>query len=380
MNRVTTWWNGLSDTERFRFYTRFTVEVAIAGTAVVMAASMRGPWQSVAAVVCGVAALLALEARPELTSWTSRTQQRWLAITAVTLLAGVTVAAAVLLRSTEGSATVADTRTVGLFALILAVMAVVAFLPHRWLIVIGLGVASGPAFGESPMNMALTAVLGAGLGVFAVGTMVLTLWGIQVVDDLERARSVEAELQVTQERLRFARDLHDVVGRGFSAIAVKSELAAALSRAGAPERAAAEMDEVKAVAVDSMEQMRSLVRGYRDISLAAEVAGARSLLSAAGCHLDVQGEAAKVPQACHEVAAWVVREGTTNIVKHTSAKDATLTLGVDGMSLRNDDAGADSGARSGQIGLAERLAEVGATMTTAVVDDHYVLEVRWATT
>lgn len=84
-----------------------------------------------------------------------------------------------------------------------------------------------------------------------------------------------------------------------------------------------------------------------------------------------------MPHRFHEVAAWVVREGTTNIVKHSSARTATLTLGAEGMSLRNDAIRSAAGAPSGQLGLSERLAAVGASMTTATLDDIYVLEVRW---
>ncbi|MET0447345.1 MAG: histidine kinase, partial [Aeromicrobium sp.] len=217
------------------------------------------------------------------------------------------------------------------------------------------------------------------IGVFVVGLTHLTLWGLRMVDDIERTKDVEAELQLAEERLRFARDLHDVVGRSFSAIAVKSELAATLSRTGDADRATAEMNEVKAIAVESMEEMRTLVRGYRDIDLEGEVAGARSLLSATGCRLVVEGDPAKVPSHLHEVAAWVVREGTTNIVRHSSATTATLSLGAAGMVLRNDGARGETNERSGLLGLAERLAAHGATLDTTASGDEFTLEITWVT-
>jgi len=201
--------------------------------------------------------------------------------------------------------------------------------------------------------------------------------GLRIVDDLEAAKDVGAELRLAEERLRFARDLHDVVGRGFSAIAVKSELAATLLRSGAADRAGTEITEVKALAVESMKEMRQLVRGYRDIDLAGEVAGARSLLSATGCTLLVEGDLDKVPARLHEVAAWVVREGTTNVVKHSSATSATLAFGAVGMSLRNDGVTGATKERSGLRGLAERLAAYGAGLETATSDGQFVLDVRW---
>ncbi|WP_415847290.1 sensor histidine kinase, partial [Tsukamurella strandjordii] len=151
-----------------------------------------------------------------------------------------------------------------------------------------------------------------------------------------------------------------------------------LVRAGAADRAATEMDEVKSLAVTSMEEMRSLVRGYRDVDLAGEVAGARSLLAAAGCRLTVTGSPDDVPTRFHETAAWVVREGTTNIVKHSTASAAELTLRADGLELRNDGApDAPSGAPSGLAGLAERVHTVGAQLRTTGEAGDFVLAVTW---
>jgi two-component system sensor histidine kinase DesK len=78
------------------------------------------------------------------------------------------------------------------------------------------------------------------------------------------------------------------------------------------------------------------------------------------------------------VAAWVVREGTTNIVRHSSARSATLTLGRAGMSLRNDGARGEVNERSGLLGLAERLAAHGATLGTSSDGDTFTLQITWA--
>ncbi|MFC6148987.1 MULTISPECIES: sensor histidine kinase [Mumia] len=378
MNRVAAWWHPLSDRQRFRLYSRVALEGAVVAVVVAMAFAVTTPWSRVLIVVAGLAGVAAIEARPELTDW-PRAVQRRAAVVAAAVLVVVGVVSSVVAHSSSDDAVVDDASVTGLLAVLLIAVAIVPFLRWRWYALAVVAVLAGLAYGSSPTEALQVAAVVAVVGAFMATTTLLTLWSLRVVEDLEHAKSVEAELRVAEERLRFSRDLHDVVGRGFSAVAVKSELAATLTRAGEHDRAAAEMDDVKAIAVESMEQMRALVQGYREVSLSAEVAGAQSLLSAAGCRLVVEGDPATVPTAYHEAAAWVVREGTTNIVKHSAATTATLTLGPEGMSLTNDAAGEVSDARAGQRGLAERLAEVGARMRTSVHDDLYVLEVRWET-
>jgi two-component system sensor histidine kinase DesK len=265
------------------------------------------------------------------------------------------------------------------FVVVLAAAALLPFLKRRWEILAAVAVTTALVSG-APDGRLVNVLPPALVAVFCCGTTRASLWALQIVDDLDEARRTQAELEVAEERLRFARDLHDVVGRGFSTIAVKSELASRLLRAGASDRAATEMDEVKALAVSSMEEMRSLVRGYRGIDLTGEVAGARSLLAAAGCDLVVAGRSEDVPERLHEAAAWVVREGTTNIVRHSSATAATLELGSAGMRLTNDGVIAPVGAQSGIRGLSERLAAVGGVVTTASTDGAFTLNVRWETT
>jgi two-component system sensor histidine kinase DesK len=352
---------------------------------VVSAVTIAGvPWAAAGIIVSGIAAILAVQAQPQVAIGSTLATRRWVLPLAAAMLIAVWVAAAVAAKIATADTDLDATRTTGIFATLLAALSIVPFLQHRWWIVLGTSVATGAGFGPSPLAAVQVAVVTFLIAGFLVATTLLTLWGLQVVAELERAKDVEARLQVAEERLRFARDLHDVVGRGFSAIAVKSELAASLSRAGAVDPATTEMDEVKALAVQSMDQMRQLVRGYRDINLDGEVAGARSLLAAAGCQLLVEGDPANVPPQFHEVAAWVVREGTTNIVRHSSATSATLSIGAAGMTLRNngttDDLVRDGDGHTGLQGLSERLAQVGAALTTTTSDSAFVLEIQWEKT
>ncbi|SDI92797.1 two-component system, NarL family, sensor histidine kinase DesK [Rhodococcus triatomae] len=377
MRHWSTWWRELSGPAKFRHYTRVTLHVGIVSVVAVMSIAGGSVWQAITLVGAGLAAIGAVEAQPALSAWPNATYRRWALPAAATALAAIWLACAVVTRTSTAETVADEARVTGILVTLLAALTVIAFTPHKWSVLLGVGVATGLAFGASPVAALQTAAAVVAVGALLVGTTLLTLWSLRIIDDLEHAKEVEAELQVAEERLRFARDLHDVVGRGFSAIAVKSELAATLSRSGAADRAAAEMDEVKALAVESMGEMRTLVRGYRDIGLEREVAGARSLLSAAGCRLDVEGDPAAVPTRFHEVAAWVVREGTTNIVRHSSATSATLTLGLAGMSLRNNGVVDEPGEGSGLRGLADRLAAVGAGLDTTAAGDEFVLEVLW---
>ncbi|GAC68443.1 sensor histidine kinase [Gordonia soli] len=382
MTTAVAWWRGLSGPQRYRFYSRVTLQVVVAVVTVVLATAAPKPFAMVGLILGGIAAVLALEAQPEIASLTDARIRRWALPTAVAMLATIWVAAAVLSRVSSIESDVAAARQTGVYIVFLAGISVVPFLRHRWWVLLAVGLVTGAAFGASPRGVLQLVGYTLGIGIVMVATTLLTLWGLRMIDELERAKTVEARLRVAEERLRFSRDLHDVVGRGFSAIAVKSELAGTLLRAGATDRAVDEIDEIKTLAVESMDQMRALVRGYRDIDLTGEVAGARSLLSAAGCRLDVEGDPQQVPARFHEVAAWVVREGTTNIVKHSSASYARLTLGTAAMTLTNDGAADASIPSSGELssglrGLDERLGAVGAELDIATAGDTFTLQIRW---
>lgn len=384
MNRVTSvasWWRELSAPDKFRLYTQLTLQGAIAvvaGAAAIGAVDV--PWSVAMIVAAGIAAIVAVAAQPELAAWSPKALRRWALPIGIAVPIIAWTSCVIIANRASDDAVLDAARLTGTYVTLLAILSVVSFARRKWWFLAAMSTATGLGLGSTATAGLQVATIIFFTGGFIILTALLTLWGLRVVDELERTKNVEARLQVAEERLRFSRDLHDVVGRSFSAIAVKSELAATLSRAGAAERATAEIDEVKALAVESMDQMRELVRGYRGIDLVTEVAGARSLLSAAGCDLVVEGEPARVPAAFHEVAAWAVREGTTNIVKHSAATSATLTLGDGGMSLRNNgapDASHSTDERSGLVGLAERLTAVGARLDTTVTGDGFLLEILW---
>ncbi|MFG3224490.1 sensor histidine kinase [Kitasatospora sp. NPDC048194] len=204
-----------------------------------------------------------------------------------------------------------------------------------------------------------------------VGTVVLIAscrsfaWVTAIVWELDAAREVQSRLAVAEERLRFSRDLHDVMGRNLTTIALKSELAVQLARRGRPE-AADQMAEVQRIAQDSQREVRDVVRGYRTADLHAEAIGARAVLRSAdiACEIDLGEHADGLPLPVQSVLGWVIREATTNVLRHSEAAHCLIRLrredGRAVLELENDGVPEvpipSQGAGTGLRGLRERLA------------------------
>jgi two-component system sensor histidine kinase DesK len=209
-----------------------------------------------------------------------------------------------------------------------------------------------------------------------------SVWVLDVVGQLELARDVQARLAVAEERLRFARDLHDVMGRNLSAIAVKGQLAAELVRRGRSE-AAEEVADISRIADESLREIRGVVSGYRNASLPGELAGARSVLRAAGISCSVTGDegSARLPEPVQAPLGWAVREAVTNVLRHSRATTCTITLqaadGTAELRVVNDGAlGAEQSDPTwgnGLTGLAERLSLSGGRLTASRADGCFTL-------
>ncbi|MEU4404878.1 histidine kinase [Streptosporangium sp. NPDC023963] len=234
------------------------------------------------------------------------------------------------------------------------------------------GVGPGPGFADvflSPHRDGILPVLGAYVGVSATAPwanrLQLRFW--QVVRAAEEGKEAQARLAVTEERLRFSRDLHDLVGHSLSAIAVKSEVAAKLSGVDAA-RAAGEMDEVRILARQTLKEIRTAVRGYRTVDLAAELRAMTAVLEAGGIRCTLQMPRDQVPEGVATLLAWVVREGTTNVLRHSFATECRTVMTVrDGsvvLTMTNDGVeGVEGRGGTGLVGLSERVAAIGGTVT-----------------
>ncbi|MGY0492829.1 sensor histidine kinase [Streptomyces sp. WG-D5] len=211
-------------------------------------------------------------------------------------------------------------------------------------------------------------------GLWGVCTMRPSGWTLRGMWDLHEARETKARLAVAEERLRFGRDLHDVMGRNLSVVALKSELAVQLARRGRTEDAVAQMTEVQRIAQESQKEVREVVRGYRAADLGAELAGARGVLGAAGIECTVTGSTAGLPPRTQSALGWVVREATTNVLRHGDATSCRVELvtGPEEVVLTVENDGARGGAPSakggsGLAGLRERLAAVNGELEAGMV-------------
>ncbi|POM26633.1 Sensor histidine kinase DesK [Actinomadura rubteroloni] len=176
--------------------------------------------------------------------------------------------------------------------------------------------------------------------------------------EVRAARAEVARLASEAERTRIARDLHDLLGHSLTVITVKSGLARRLS-ATDPERAGREIAEVETLSRQALTDVRAAVSGYRQVTLAGELARGRELLRAAGIDADLPATVDVVDAAHRELFGWVVREGLTNVVRHARASRCTITLSAAHVEIHDDGRGGTPSSGSGLAGLRERVAAAG---------------------
>ncbi len=222
---------------------------------------------------------------------------------------------------------------------------------------------------------------------FLAFTCRISVWTLGLGWEIDRSRAVTAQLAIAEERLRFARDLHDALGRNLSLMAVQSELAAALATRG-DAKAAEQMLAVRRIAHDSLREMRAVVSGYRSTDLASELAGAQSVLRSAGVSCRVIGDGSALSPDTQAALGWVVREATTNVIRHSNATNCKIEVDVspEATVLRMENDGVRSGALAarvggggqgtGLVGLRERLVQVGGTLTVEEPPGRFVLVAR----
>src|SRR3989454_7036133 len=145
------------------------------------------------------------------------------------------------------------------------------------------------------------------------------------IRELHTTRRELARLQVEEERLRLARDLHDLLGQTLSMITLKSELARHLVKEE-PDRCVQELSEIERVARQTLREVREAVAGYRQPQLSSELEGARQLLSAAGINSQIEPLIEALPPETSAVLAWTVREGVTNVIRHSRAQHCLIRL------------------------------------------------------
>jgi two-component system sensor histidine kinase DesK len=203
---------------------------------------------------------------------------------------------------------------------------------------------------------------------------ILALFGtvrlVRLLTELHETRTELAQSAVERERVRVSRDLHDLLGQSLSAISLKGDLAVRLLPIDTA-AAHAEIAGVAQAARAALHDMYAITRDEHAAVLGEEVAAAAALLAAAGIDTEVVGTATP-----HPVLAWAVREGTTNLLRHSDATRCTITLGPGAVEMTNDGVRSPrSAGGSGIEGLRARSAAVGGTVSVTVRDDEFVLRV-----
>ncbi|RAY15444.1 sensor histidine kinase [Actinomadura craniellae] len=203
-----------------------------------------------------------------------------------------------------------------------------------------------------------------GVAVFTLGLMFSSQAFYNHMAELEEAREHEAELAVARERIRFASELHDIQGHTLHVVKLKTALAGKLVRADAG-RAEEELREITALVGDTIKQTRELAYAQRRLNLSGELENAKNLFEAAGIHVRIV-RAAEVGEHASRLLGQVLRETTTNILRHAQAGQVRITLSESGITIVNDGAhGDDPPELRGLSTLRERLADEGGELTVA---------------
>ncbi|MFE2035504.1 sensor histidine kinase [Streptomyces scopuliridis] len=179
---------------------------------------------------------------------------------------------------------------------------------------------------------------------------------------MEQAREREAELAVIRERIRFASDLHDIQGHTLHVVKLKITLAEKLLRSDI-ERVEEELREVHALVSDTITQTKELAYAQRRLNLSVELENAKNLFEAAGIRVRVNREA-DADERVNGLLGQVLRETTTNILRHSQATRVRITLSEAGITIVND--GAQEAPLPGLSGLAtlkERVGDNGGELT-----------------
>jgi two-component system sensor histidine kinase DesK len=253
-----------------------------------------------------------------------------------------------------------------LVALVFVAVTFISIYPRRVAvpIVLGLLVLAGtlpyvvPGWSDDGIEQAVEIALAALVVMFMIAL-------IRANAQLRAAREDLAEMAVLAERERFARDLHDVLGHSLTVITKKAELARRLTAVD-PERAAAEIADVERLSREGLRDLRATVTGVREATLSVELVAAAQALAAAGIDADLPADVPELSPERRVLFGWAVREGVTNVLRHSGARHCRITVEPDRLEVLDDGTGrVVNGTGQGLRGLTERAAAVGGEVAAA---------------
>jgi two-component system sensor histidine kinase DesK len=189
------------------------------------------------------------------------------------------------------------------------------------------------------------------------------------IHQLRVAQAELAKAAVAQERLRFSRDLHELLGHTLTLIVVKAQVVRRLAEAD-PAAAGAAGADIEQIGRQALVEVREAVTGYRERAFADELDGARAALSDAGIAVRIETAGTPLPAMADSIFGWAVREGATNVIRHSGARHCSIAVGRQGTAATlviSDDGtgpagGAMDGTGNGLRGLRERLTAAGGTL------------------
>lgn len=370
-------WRGMPNLAKYTLYTRVSLQLVPVGLifffGLVIVGNASQLDTSVWVLVLGavyfsilmVSAVLVNEFHPSLNTRPRRNVQPYF-ITGLSLtLAGLAVSAAInlpMFRDQFSETALGSAYICGKLCSFVLSMCYLPWMKHRWIWAVALTIIV--------WWTAQSDVFWLIVPVTMVGTVRLSIWTVDVMKEVERSRSLEAELRVTEERLRFAQELHDTLGQHLAAMSLKSELALALAKRG-DDRLESELKQLQTLTRTSMAEMREVVSGYRAINLATEIEGAKSLLADASIHTTISGTADSVAPAHREVCAWLVREATTNVLRHSDATEVSLSLSSTDVRMDNNGVSGEVGRLSGLSALRQRAESAGMALQVSRDGEHF---------
>lgn len=244
--------------------------------------------------------------------------------------------------------------------------------PAHWITIAGgIGVAA-----------AVVILLPDGIDYAAVLAIIVLLATVNTVTTALIVRSVQAqqlevELATSEGREAVARDVHDLIGHSLTVVRVKAQLARRLI-ATDPERADAELADIEALTAEALAGVRETVAGVRGATLADELVTSRDVLRSAGVGFVVEGDAEALSPVQAITASWILREATTNVLRHADASVVTVRIDPGGLRVSDDGRGIRGAEGNGMRGMRERAAVAGARMSVSPVGQGgTAVEITW---